>query len=307
MTAPRPLPWRLVAGFAAGLLVPVAAAAAIDPRLAPAAAGGAALGLFGPAMGGYGRSAAGAVLALAVLALGPGAGWIDPRLGALLLAGLAGLEVWRSGGRSLTWSLFAGVMVVHAGATGPALPAAGVFAGACAAGAVLSALHGLGGRFAPPPAGRLQGLEHACFLAVGLLLSLVLVARIDAPHAIWIAQLFVLRGLAPAELRVPITLRFAAGVAAGAGIAAALEAAGIAAHPGLRVAAALLGVVVGLRGVPVRPAVTAGAFTLAVLLGTGPTPSDALFRAEAALLSAALAILIAIALQALFRQAARLA
>lgn len=298
--APRALPWSLAIRIAAGLLAPALLALAFAPATILAAVGGSFLAIFGSFQGSTRRSLMGGAAVLLLFLVSQAApGALDIRAVILCLALAAGIETVTQGGRSLTLSIFAAVMLIGAIRRYGAPPdlAALVFVASLAFGALLAEALNLSGKAALPPNDIRSGVEHALFLAIGLLLSLALVQRMEGAQALWIVQMFVLRAMAPPKLDPARTAQFVAGAVIGAGLAAGLETLGLETRAGLRLCLAALCLVVGLRFLPVGRTLSAAALTLAVLLATAPTPEAALFRAEAAGVSAALALGLLLILQ----------
>lgn len=298
--APRALPWSLAIRIAAGLLVPALLALTLAPSTVLAAVGGSFLAIFGSYQGSTRRSLMGGAAVLLLFLLGQSAPeTLDLRVVILCLALAAGIETVTQGGRSLTLSIFAAVMLIGATRRYGAPPelAALVFVASLATGTVLADRLKLSGKAALPPNDIRSGVEHAAFLAIGLLLSLALVQRMEGTQALWIIQMFVLRAMAPPKLDPLRTAQFVAGAVIGAALAAGIETLGLETHAVLRLCLAALCLVLGLRSLPVAQVFSAAALTLAVLLATAPTPESALFRAEAAGISAALALGLLLILQ----------
>ncbi|WP_172330456.1 hypothetical protein [Mangrovicoccus sp. HB161399] len=301
---PRPklLSWHDTLGIAAAsILACLAGYFAFGALAVPALAGGVLLGIAGSMMGSPGRAAASGALVLLLLLLHVALPGIDIRLIALALPLAAGWEAARPGGRAFTLALMSMGLIVavdRAGAA-PALTLP-IYAAGVAYGLAAARLLSLQDFPAQPPEGDHAGLRHALFLAIGLALAVSLAGHLRSSHSIWVVQFFVMRGLAPGHMALPSALKFALGVLIGTAAAILLESIG-ASRPPLSYGIALAALLAGLHSLPSGPPWTPAALTVALLLLTAPTPDAAVFRGEAALMAAGLAIALATVLGRLIR------
>ncbi len=278
---PALLPWRHVLTLTAVCLaLGILFHLALGSAGAVIAVAGFALGGFATAAAGWRGCARGGAIflpGLAILLAWPGPGALALVSAALCI--LAGIEVARGGTQITVMALLGLVMsfVAMAGGSDPWLmaPAAvGVVAGFLTLGSL-----GLAGVMRPGPAGARHGLRMALFLGAGMTISSLLVLNLDMPRSYWIAVLFLSRALIPFPDRIAPLQRYGTGAALGVLVAVGLEA--LALPVGIRLSIALAALVLGTRFMlhprPIGPAMT----TVAVLLGTAPTATEALFRAEA--------------------------
>ncbi|WP_138470991.1 hypothetical protein [Poseidonocella sp. HB161398] len=301
---PRPklLGWPTVIGIAVTAVTAcIAGYLAFGAIAVPALAGGVLLGMAGTMLGSSGRAAAGGILVLALMLLHLALPAIDIRLVALALPAAAGWETARRGGRAFTLALMSmGLLVATHRAGAAATLSLPLYAAGLAYGLGCARLLKLQDWPAVPAEGLHGGLRHGLFLAIGLALAVSLAGHLRSAHSIWIVQFFVMRGLAPGHMALPSALKFAAGVLAGTAAAILLEMAGLS-RPPVSYAIALAALLAGLRSMPSGPPWTPAALTVGLLLMTAPTPGAAVFRGEAALMAAGLAIALATLLGRLIR------
>lgn len=298
----KPMTWRMTliltaAGFGPGaLLYWIEGGLAVPPLLA-----GITLGLAGTMIGSATRAALGGGLVLGLLALHTLWPGLDPRIAALGFVGLAGWETARTGGRAMPLALICGVLIwsaPHLGLSSGHI--GGLFSLGLIGGLALARYLALGHVPKLPPEGDRAGWRQAIFLAIGLLLSITLVRTLPTAHGVWIVQMFIMRAMAPTHLTVHQALRYLLGVLAGVLLALGLELSGLL-TPHIAHLLSAATVVLGLRLLPLGPPWPVVPITLAVLLSLAPSPSEALFRSEAALIAASLAILLSVILDRLFR------
>lgn len=177
---------------------------------------------------------------------------------------------------------------------------AGLFAAGLAGGLGLACLTGLAGIAKVPAEGDRAGLQQAIFLALGVALSITLARQLPSAHALWVVDIFVIRAITPSHLAISKAWRYAIGTLIGVALVLGLEHSGLLTAQSMHITAALT-LVIGLRLLPVGPPWPTAFFTIAVLFSLAPTPDDALFRSEAALLAAGLAILLRVLLNQLLR------
>lgn len=301
-SAPRRMPWPRVLGVLIVLAGPMIAAGSLDGfapgGLVLVGAAGVVCGLVG-AVFGHTRQAAIATLAAwgaasLVHAAGPG---VDPRLVALGLAVLSGLEAWRTGGRAMTIAIVATVLLHSASRAPPPWDptTAGVFAAAAALGFVaIWAAGGVGSR-APAPAPPTEALALVLFLAIGLFVTITLTQTLHRPEAIWLILMVVFRALVPPRTAFVAHLRFAVGAVLGALLAGLLAEVviapfGLSGDHVVRGVISALAVATGLRFMPAQNIVPPLAYSVAAVTIVSPSASTALIRGEDAIGIAAFAM-----------------
>lgn len=282
----------LALGGLTGLVLGLAAVPAAIAGMAVGAYGTVSAGLRGGVAGGAGLLA---VLVLLLLAPGP---WLLGGLcAALCLA--AGIELAQSGTRVSVMVLLALLVVALTHGTDADLRMLFPVAAGLVAGHLVIAGLGLTAMLRTRPAPFRQGLRLGLFLALGVGAALLLVALIEAPHSYWIAILFVSRALSPGPDAAAPLRRYGTGAAIGVVIAIGIEALGL--PDALRLCLALGALGLALRYMlapqPIGPAMS----TVAVLLGTAPTLSEAVFRAESIGMVIGLVLLVGFVLDRLWR------
>lgn len=177
---------------------------------------------------------------------------------------------------------------------------AGLFAAGLGGGLLLAYAAGLQRFPKLPPEGDLAGLRQTVLLGVGLWLSITFARHLPSAHAVWVVDMFVVRAMTASHLTIPKAFRFGLGTLLGGGLALAIEHSGYLTPQVAQIIAAI-SLVLGLRLLPLGPPWPATCLTITVLFALAPTPSEALFRAEAALLAAGLAIVLGFLLDCLVR------
>lgn len=300
---PPRIGWKLAALLAAILISAVAAAVILGSAgIAPAALGGVVAGLLG-AMTGTAQRALAAVATALVL----GVVWLllptVPAIGIAVpvLAALAAREEALQGGRSFVFALFGWVVLTGSlgPGTGPEAAAAhlATFALAGLWGIGAARMLGIAGIAPERPAGRAGGLALFAFLTAGVLISYAIIHLAADPHSTWIAQMFVMRGLAPPAARLAGLWRFGIGTIAGAliaGIIVALDPPAL-----LRIALAGAAFVLGLKTILLPRPLASAAIATGAILVSASTIGTAVFRVEAAAIVAILTVALSLGVEAI--------
>ncbi|MEM8729641.1 MAG: hypothetical protein AAGF79_06940 [Pseudomonadota bacterium] len=283
MTAPTTLPWPAVALFLGTMLGAAILAALINPAAAAPAMVGAMAGILGGFLTPKGRAwvpLLTGLVALGVLLFAPSAPlrWLI----ALLLCAAAGWETARSGGRMMVLVIYAWLAVQLISVMPAEELSVPVTALSLIFGWAVAEAMGLSGRAAGPAGQPLHGVVLTAYLAIGLILSILLMHHIESAFAYWVALIFVMRALAPLNMTARATLSF--GIGATLGCLAAL--AFIALHPPqlLSVALGLVCLVAGFRLIPHPRPYTPAAMSAAVLLLVAQDPQTVLLRLEVSLI-----------------------
>jgi len=301
--APPPVPtWRAV-GIILAVSWPVFVPLffLLGPGAVITASGGFALGAFALTSTTLRKalplSVVGAVAVLvfwAVLPSPPGA-----LLVTALLSILAGIEMARTGTRILVMAIFA-VLAMQVGVLMEGgIWLAPAFLAGLGAGLLAVWLAGLAGIMPAVKESPRVATAMGVFLIVGLTISVGLALLFDHPRSYWIAFMFTFRVVVPVPLLRGQAIRFGKGASIGVLLAVLIGLLHLPVWANILLAGGIG--LIGMRYLTHPLPVSAGAISTAILLATGATLQDAVFRIEAALITVALILFLAFALDRLWR------
>ena len=287
----RRLPWRFVAIISALLVGAVLITPALaGPHAVAGAAAGVIAGFFGTAFGSRWKAAAGIVIVLAATS----ASILTPDLITLAviipaMAALVGWEAGSAGSRTFAMSLFAWIVLVNAttgGGGGLALTVA--FAAWALIGIIAAMATGAEALVPARPGGRGYGFSLFVGLACGLVLAFLIARLFEDAHTHWIALMVALRSLDAPGTHSKNALRTGAGAILGAVFAGVLLTLPL--HDAALKISGVLALLLGLRLLPARSPASPALISAGIILAFATSMESALFRVQAAIIAAALAM-----------------
>lgn len=288
--AGKVLPWSLVATISLTLSVAgMAAYFLAGPNAARGAIAGAIVGFFAALMGNRLRAVAASVaVILAAAASLTAPEWVTLLVVIPVMSALVGWESGTIGSRCFVFALFAWIML-----DARAVPAGDgslvmAFALAALFGIVAAVGTGKEGMRPPTPGGRFYGVGVFVSLTAGLIITLLVTTLFTDANAHWVMLMFAMRAFAAPGTHADSALRFAVGTVLGATVAgAALD------LPVPMVALQLTGVaclLMGLRVLPGESPLASALISAGVIFIVAPNQDSAVFRLEAAVIAASLAV-----------------
>jgi MFS family permease len=293
------LPWKAVAILFGTICAAALMSVLIDPATLPAGIGGALVGLFSTIFGNIHRAALAACLSMTVTIIGffsPDWVWIVFVIP--IMAAFVGLEVTHRGSKSLVFAIMAWILMTVPAGAGVGWPLIGVFMLAAILGTCIALFTGLEGRLDTGTPNRAYGISLFLGLCVGLWLAFVFASFYELSYSFWIAMLFTSRALDP-----PASHRRQA-LIAGYGTVFGAALAGISLMlplpPGLFTGLGVLLLILGLRLIPLKSPLSPA--LISVIFAAAPNHEIAVFRIEAAIIAATLAMVLSFTIEVLRRR-----
>ncbi len=288
--AGRVLPWHLVATIFATLGVAMLCSFWVfGPAAVPGAIAGVIIGYMGSMMANR-YLAMGAVVAVGVatyldFATPP---WVNPVVIIPVMSALVGWEAGKVGSRCFVFAMFAWIML-DARAQPPGDGSLALtFLLSSALGIAVALLSGKESIRPPTPGGQFYGFSVFVSLWFGLVVIMLISSFFDGAYVYWMSLMFAMRYFAAPGTHVDGALRFAVGTVLGATAAGALLGLPL---PSLAFQSmGIVSLVMGMRLLPTASPLTAMLISAGVIFVITPTIDSAVFRLEAAVIAASLAV-----------------